>query len=60
MRVEIFYLRLGLVLPQIGFGTEHQTLLKQTEPLGNTQDKWTSFDEILEAGKNTIGATGVS
>ena len=45
---------------QIGFGTTRQSLMLQTEPLGTTQDKWTSFEEIAEAVKSTIGAPDVS
>ena len=32
----------------------------ETESIGTTEDKWTSFEELMEAVKSTIGAPDVS
>ena len=45
---------------QFGFGKERETLMVKTEPIGITQDKWSSFKELMEAVKSTIGAPDVS
>lgn len=40
---------------QFGIGSQKQSLTAQTAPLLTPEDKWTSFKEIMEAVKSTIG-----
>ncbi|XP_043200093.1 uncharacterized protein LOC122369423, partial [Amphibalanus amphitrite] len=45
---------------QFGFGRERETLMMKTEAIGMTEDKWNSFEEMMEAVKSTIGTPDVS